>query len=75
MEQMRPKRGEGNCFPYISSYILILSYEAAVSQAPAMFRDGILGHQFNQRLEYYASYYSQSLLLVDFKENHTLLWF
>jgi hypothetical protein len=38
-------------------------------------RDGILGHQFNKRLESFAPCYSQSLLLSDFKENHTILWF
>jgi len=37
------------------------------------YRDGILVHQFNKRLESFASCYSQSLLLADFKENHTLL--
>jgi hypothetical protein len=31
-------------------------------------RDGIIGHQFNKRLESFASCYSQSLLLADFKE-------
>jgi hypothetical protein len=31
-------------------------------------RDGILGHQFNKRLESITSCYSQSLLLEDFKE-------
>jgi hypothetical protein len=36
--------------------------------------DGILGHQFNKRLESFAPCYSQSLLLADFKKNHTLLW-
>jgi hypothetical protein len=36
--------------------------------------DGILGHQFDNRLESFASCYSQSLLLTDFRENHTLLW-
>jgi hypothetical protein len=29
-------------------------------------RDGILGHQFNKRLEYFASYFSQSLLALWF---------
>ncbi len=38
-------------------------------------RDGILGHQFNKRLKSLAPCYSQSLILADFKENHTLLWF
>jgi hypothetical protein len=38
-------------------------------------REEILGHQFNKRLEFFASCYSQSLLLADFKENHTFLWF
>jgi hypothetical protein len=38
-------------------------------------RDGILGHQFKKRLKSFASSYSQSLLLADFKENHTLLSF
>jgi hypothetical protein len=33
-------------------------------------RDGILGHQFNNRLEYFDPYYLQSLLLADLKENH-----
>jgi hypothetical protein len=37
--------------------------------------DGILGHQINKRLESFAPCYSQSLLLADCKENHTLLWF
>jgi hypothetical protein len=32
-----------------------------------MYKDGILGHQFNKRLESFASSYSQSLLLEDFK--------
>ncbi len=40
-----------------------------------VYRDGILGYQFNKRLESFASYYSQSLLRADFKEKHTLLWF
>jgi hypothetical protein len=31
-------------------------------------RDGILGHQFNKRLESFASCYVHSLLLADFKE-------
>jgi hypothetical protein len=34
-------------------------------------RDGILAHKFNKRLESFAPCYSQSLLLADFKENHT----
>ncbi len=37
--------------------------------------DGILGHQFEKRLESFAPCYSQSLLLADFTDNHTLLWF
>jgi hypothetical protein len=40
-----------------------------------LYRDGILGHQFKKKLEYFALCYSQSLLLADFKENHTLLSF
>jgi hypothetical protein len=39
-----------------------------------IFWDGILGHQFYIRLESFAPCYSQSRLLVDFKENHTLLF-
>ena len=35
--------------------------------------DGILGNQFNTRLESFAPCYSQSLLLANFKENHILL--
>ncbi len=38
-------------------------------------RVGILGHQFDKILESFAPGYSQSLLLVDFKENRGLLWF
>jgi hypothetical protein len=34
------------------------------------YRNEILYHQFNKRLETFALCYSQSLLLVDFKENH-----
>jgi hypothetical protein len=37
-------------------------------------RDGILGHQLNKMFEYFAPGYAPSLLLADFKENHTLLW-
>ncbi len=37
--------------------------------------DGILGHQFNKRLESFAPSYSQSLLQADFKENDTLIWY
>ncbi len=36
--------------------------------------DGILGHQFNKRLESFAPWNSRSLLLADFTENNTLLW-
>jgi hypothetical protein len=32
-------------------------------------RDGILGHQLNKRLQFFAICYSRSLLLADFKEN------
>jgi hypothetical protein len=38
-------------------------------------RDGILGQKFTKRLESFAPCYLQSLLLADFKENHSLLWF
>jgi hypothetical protein len=38
-------------------------------------RDGILGLQFNKRLESFAPSFLHSLLLADFKENHTLLLF
>jgi hypothetical protein len=37
--------------------------------------DEILGDQFNKRRESFAPCYSQSLLLADFKENHTIHWF
>jgi hypothetical protein len=37
--------------------------------------DGIPEHQFNKKLEPFALCYSQFLLLADFKENQTLLWF
>jgi hypothetical protein len=36
-------------------------------------RDGTLEHQFEKKLESFAPCYPQSLLLADFKENHTLL--
>jgi hypothetical protein len=39
------------------------------------YRDGILGHQFNKTLESFAPCYSQSLLLADYKETHTLPWY
>jgi hypothetical protein len=32
-------------------------------------RDGTIGHQFNNRLEFFAPCYSQSFLPADFKEN------
>jgi hypothetical protein len=35
------------------------------------YRDGILGHQFDERIGSFAPCYSHSLLLADFKENHT----
>jgi hypothetical protein len=31
--------------------------------------------KFNKRLESFAPSYSQYILLADFKESHTLLWF
>jgi hypothetical protein len=37
-------------------------------------RDGILGHKFNKR-ESFAPCYSKSLLMADFRENYSLLWF
>jgi hypothetical protein len=37
--------------------------------------DGIPEHQFKKRLESFALCYSKFLLLADFKENQTLLWF
>ncbi len=39
-----------------------------------IFWNGILGHQFNKRLESFAPCYSQSLLQADFEEKLTLLW-
>ncbi len=36
--------------------------------------EGIIEHQFNKRLESFGSWYSQSFLLADFKENHTVLF-
>ncbi len=36
------------------------------------YRDGILGHQFDQIHKFFAICNSQSLLLADFTENHTL---
>ncbi len=35
-------------------------------------RDGILGHQFNKRLESFVPCCSQPIPLDDFKENHVL---
>jgi hypothetical protein len=34
-----------------------------------------LDMNFDKRLEYFAPCYSQPILLADFTENHTLLWF
>jgi hypothetical protein len=42
-----------------------------VSKMP---QDGILGHQFNQRLESFAPCYSQSLLQEDFEETYPSLF-
>ncbi len=39
------------------------------------YRDGILEHEFDKRLESFALCNSQSLLLADFITNHILLWF
>jgi hypothetical protein len=38
-------------------------------QRKPLTRDGILGHHFDKRHQYFAPCYSQSLLLADFKEN------
>jgi hypothetical protein len=38
-------------------------------------REGILGFKTNKRLESFAPRYSVFLLLADFKEYQTLLWF
>jgi hypothetical protein len=53
---------------------MVLLYYS-ISGFRELYRDGILGHQFKKRLEYFALCYSQSLLLADFNENHILLWF
>jgi hypothetical protein len=39
-----------------------------------LFRERILGHQFDRRLVSFAPYYSQSFLLADFTENQTIFW-
>ncbi len=44
-----------------------------MADCPSHFRNGILGHKFNKRIESFAPCYSQSLLLADFNDNHTLL--
>ncbi len=41
----------------------------------SLFRDGILGQNFNKNLEFFTPCYSQSRLLAGFNENHTLFWF
>jgi hypothetical protein len=43
------------------------SYTSAI-QYPNQPRYEILGHQFNKRLEYFAPFYTPSLLLADFKK-------
>jgi hypothetical protein len=40
-----------------------------------VYRDGILGHQFDRRLESFVPCYSNSLLLAVFTENYNLLGF
>jgi len=39
-----------------------------------LFRERILGHQFDRRLVSFAPCYSQSLLLANFTENQTIFW-
>ncbi len=61
--------------PYWNSDISeTFSFHHSSEFAPSC-RDGILVHKFYKRLESISLGYSQSRLLADFKENHSLLWF
>ena len=53
----------------------ILFFSQSLNRENNTYRDGILGHKFEKRLGSFAPCYSQSFLLADFKENHTLLCF
>jgi hypothetical protein len=53
--------------------LLLLLY--SFTSSSSLTRDEILGHVLDKRLKSFAPCYSQSLLLADFTENHTLLWF
>jgi hypothetical protein len=54
--------------------VLIAPNLPALLEITNVIRNGILGHQFEKGLESFAPCYSQSLLLVDFKENYTLIF-
>ncbi len=51
--------------------MLALIPEKAGRQAEMEFSD----IKFDKRLEFFAPCYSQSILMADFKENDTLVWF
>ncbi len=66
-----------HCTPWVTLYLssitgLFIHVELFLGYVVC---DRILGHQFYKRIESFALSYSQSRLLTDFKENHTLLWF
>ncbi len=76
-------RGTANPIANILDYVLPITEVEKVENIIFTFThmfaseptDGILGHQFNIRLESLAPCCSQSLLLADILKKHTLLWF
>ncbi len=69
-----PVHGSMFC-AYLCMYRSGKCHRLAETKQRRLASDGILGHKFNKRLESFAPCYSKSLLLADFTENHTLLWF
>jgi hypothetical protein len=55
-----------SCTCYLRYYI------SGFTGTSCVYRDEILGHQFDKRLDSFALCYSQSLLLADFRENYAI---
>ncbi len=66
------QEGEGEELETLSA---VQSITATPTMCLGKTRGEILGHHFDKRHGFVAPCYSQSFLLADFTENHTLLWF
>jgi hypothetical protein len=63
-----------NCATHYTYFHTKFTYLLLIITVYKQSRDGILGHRFDSRLAPFVPCYSQSLLLGDMTENHTLVF-